>query len=215
MSLASVQRPSSLPWVLRSFLLAVSVVFCLMLSSGAAGGQASDDHGDTLSTATNLPLGSSIGGRIDPGNDKDVFRLDLSGESGTTDVWIYTTGDLDTVGGLFDSNANRLLVNDDSFIVGRFENFHFRASLRPGIYYVLVISFRDQYIGDYTLHAEAVTDPGSTIDRATRLSLDSPTPGMIGTASNSDYFRLEFTESTNLGSLCEKYKSAGDRGSRA
>ena len=198
MSLASVQRPSSLPWVLRSFLLAVSVVFCLMLSSGAAGGQASDDHGDTLSTATNLPLGSSIGGRIDPGNDKDVFRLDLSGESGTTDVWIYTTGDLDTVGGLFDSNANRLLVNDDSFIVGRFENFHFRASLRPGIYYVLVISFRDQYIGDYTLHAEAVTDPGSTIDRATRLSLDSPTPGMIGTASNSDYFRLEFTESTNL-----------------
>ena len=119
MSLASVQRPSSLPWVLRSFLLAVSVVFCLMLSSGAAGGQASDDHGDTLSTATNLPLGSSIGGRIDPGNDKDVFRLDLSGESGTTDVWIYTTGDLDTVGGLFDSNANRLLVNDDSFIVGR------------------------------------------------------------------------------------------------
>ena len=198
MSLASVQRPSSLPWVLRSFLLAVSVVFCLMLSSGAAGGQASDDHGDTLSTATNLPLGYSIEGRIDPGNDKDVFRLDLSGESGTTDVWIYTTGDLDTVGGLFDSNANRLLVNDDSFIVGRFENFHFRASLRPGIYYVLVISFRDQYIGDYTLHAEAVTDPGSTIDRATRLSLDSPTPGMIGTASNSDYFRLEFTESTNL-----------------
>ena len=183
---------------MRTFLVAISVVFCLMLSTDGAGGLASDDHGDTLSTATNLLLGSSIGGRIDPANDKDVFRLDLSRASGITDVWIYTTGDLDTAGGLFDSNANRLLVNDDSFIVGRFDNFHLRANLRPGIYYIVVVSYRNLFIGEYTLNAEAVTDPGSTIDRATRLSLDSPTPGSIGTASNPDYFRLEFTESTNL-----------------
>ena len=170
-----------------------------MLSTGGVGGQASDDHGDNIRTASDLPLGSSIDGRIDPADDKDVFRLDLSEATGTTDVWIYTTGDLDTVGGLFDSNANRLLVNDDSFIVGRFDNFHLRANLRPGIYYVLVISYRNQYIGDYALHAEAVTDPGnSTIDAATRLSLDSPTPGAIGTATNSDYFRLEFTKFTDL-----------------
>ena len=170
-----------------------------MLSTGGVGGQASDDHGDNIRTASDLPLGSSIDGRIDPADDKDVFRLDLSEATGTTDVWIYTTGDLDTVGGLFDSNANRLLVNDDSFIVGRFDNFHLRANLRPGIYYVLVISYRNQYIGDYALHAEAVTDPGnSTIDAATRLSLDSPTPGAVGTATNSDYFRLEFTKFTDL-----------------
>ena len=198
MSLASVQCPSPFAWVLRTSILAVSVVFCLMLSTSGVGGQESDDHGDTIRTASDLPLGSSIDGRIDPANDQDVFRLDLSEASGTTDVWIYTTGDLDTVGGLFDSNANRLLVNDDSFIVGRFENFHLRANLRPGIYYVLVLSFRNLYVGDYTLHAEAVADPGGTIDTATRLSMDSPTPGSIGTASNSDYFRLEFTKFTDL-----------------
>ena len=130
-----------------------------MLSTGGVGGQASDDHGDNIRTASDLPLGSSIDGRIDPADDKDVFRLDLSEATGTTDVWIYTTGDLDTVGGLFDSNANRLLVNDDSFIVGRFDNFHLRANLRPGIYYVLVISYRNQYIGDYALHAEQLPTP--------------------------------------------------------
>ena len=170
-----------------------------MLSTGGVGGQASDDHGDNIRTASDLPLGSSIDGRIDPADDKDVFRLDLSEATGTTDVWIYTTGDLDTVGGLFDSNANRLSVNDDSFIVGRFDNFHLRANLRPGIYYVLVISYRNQYIGDYALHAEAVTDPGnSTIDAATRLSLDSPTPGAIGTANDADFFKLDFTGSKDL-----------------
>ncbi len=92
------------------------------MSVGGVGGQTSDDHGNTLSTATNLPLGSSIEGRISPADDRDVFRLDLSSASGTTDVWIYTSGSLDTVGGLFDGNTNRLAVNDDSFIVGRYKN---------------------------------------------------------------------------------------------
>lgn len=198
MSFESVQRPSSLPKVLRTLLLVVSVAICVVLSTGSGGGQPSDDHGDTISTATHLPLGSSIDGRIYPADDKDVFRLDLSEASGTTDVWIYTTGDLDTAGGLFDSRGNRLMVNDDSFIVGRFTNFHLRANLRPGIYYVLVVSYRNRYIGDYTLHAEAVTDPGNSMGTATRLSLDSPTPGTIDRANNSAYFRFDFTKTTDL-----------------
>ncbi len=78
------------------------------------------------------------------------------------------------------------------------KNFHIRANLRPGVYYILVVSYRFLYVGDYTLHAQAVTDPGNTIDTSTRLTLDSPTPGTINTANNSDYFRLEFTEFTNV-----------------
>ena len=198
MSLAPVQRSSSLPWAVRHFLLTVSVVFCLALSTGGVGGQTPDDHGDTIRTATNLPLGSSIKGRIDPGSDRDVFRLDLSGESGTTDVWIYATGELDTVGGLFNSQGNRLLLNDDSGIVGRFSNFHLRANLGPTIYYIGVFSYLDG-VGDYTLYTEAVTDPrNNRIDTAARLSLDSPTPGSIDSALQADYFRLDFDEFTNL-----------------
>ena len=198
MSIASAQRPSSLPWALRSFLLVAPVVFCLLLSTGGVGGQTSDDHGDTIGAATDLPLESSIEGRIDPGNDRDFFKLDLSGESGTTDVWIYTTGDLDTVGRLFDSRGNLLLANDDSRIINRWSSFHLRAILRPGVYYLSVVSYLEQNIGDYTLHAEAVTNIGSTTDAANRLSLDAPTPGTIGSPNDVDYFRLEFTEPTDV-----------------
>ena len=199
MTFVSAQIASSLPLAVRMFFLAVTLVLMLfLLSTGGVGGQTVDDHGSTISTATNLSLGSSIEGRIDPADDRDVFRLDLSSASGTTDVWIYATGDLDTAGGLFDRNANRLAVNDDSFIVDRFNSFHIRANLTPGVYYVLVVSYRNLYVGDYTLHAATVTDPGNTTNTATRLSLGSPTPGSIGTARNADYFRMEFTESTNL-----------------
>ena len=199
MRLAPVQRLSSLSRASRALLLAVSVVVCLALSTGGVGGQGSDDHGDSIRTATNLPLGSSIDGRIDPADDKDVFRLDLSGQSRTTDVWIYTTGALDTVGGLFDSRGSRLMLNDDSGIVGRFNNFHIRANLRPGVYYILVVSYRNEFVGDYTLYTEAVSDPGNnTIDTAARLSLDFPTAGSIDSALQSDYFRLDFDEFTNL-----------------
>ena len=166
MSFASAQIAASSPLTVRTFLFAVTLVLIFfLLSTGGVGGQTADDHGNSLSTATNLPLGSSIEGRIDPATDRNVFRLDLSGTSGTTDVWIYATGDLDTTGGLFDRNANRLAVNDDSFIVDRFNSFHIRANLGPGVYYIVVVSYRNLYVGDYALHAEAVTDPAALSTR--------------------------------------------------
>ena len=72
-----------------------------------------DDHGDFPGTATPLPLGSSKAGRIDPGDERDVFKLDLSRASGDTDVWIYTTGDLNTVGELSGSSGEMLASNDN------------------------------------------------------------------------------------------------------
>ena len=158
-----------------------------------------DDHGSTFGSATPLLLGSSLDGRIDPGNDVDVFKLDLSGRSGTTDVWIYTTGELDTVGGLYDTDPRSpFLLNDDSFITGRWYNFHLRATLAPGIYYVGVFSYDRATTGNYTLHAEAVTDPGNTIGTAKTLNLSAPTAGSIGFAGDSDYFRLDLAKSTHL-----------------
>ena len=56
------------------------------LSAGAAAAQTADDHGDTFATATPLTLGSSMAGRIDHGDDHDVFEIDLSGASGLTDI---------------------------------------------------------------------------------------------------------------------------------
>ena len=156
-----------------------------------------DDHGQSFDTATTLLLGDSAAGRIDPGYDRDIFKLDLSGTSGTTDVWIYTTGELDTRGWLYDSNGDLLVFNNDSYIVGREYGFNLRRNLSSGVYYLLVQKWGGA-IGDYRLHAEAVTDPGNTTGTATTLNLGPPTPGTIGIAGDSDYFRFVLAESKNL-----------------
>ena len=175
------------------------VVLCLTLNTVGAGAQTADDHGNTFGSATPLALGTSLAGRIDPGNDVDVFKLDLSTRSGITDVWMYTTGELDTKGGLYDVDPRRpILWNDDSFISGRRLNFHLRASLAPGTYYVGVFSYDRLTTGDYVIHAETVIDPGNTISTATNLSLSDPTAGSIGFAGDNDYFKLDLAATTHV-----------------
>ena len=186
------------------------VVLCLVLNAGGAWVQAADDHGDALSTATNLPLGSSVAGRIDPSDDQDVFKLDLSRRSGATDVWLYTTGDLDTVGGLYDSEGELIVVNGNGLIGDMSANFsylgtssHLRWVLPRGIYYVAVRSQRDRTTGNrptgyYRVHAQVVRDPGTTRSTAMHLNLGSLAPGTIDTTRDTDYFRVDLSASMNL-----------------
>ena len=194
----SVRRSVSLPLAVRLLLLAVSFFLFLILNTVGVGAQTTDDHGNYLNNATNLPLGSSVAGRIDPGNDVDVFKLDLSGRSGSTDVWIYTTGELNSLGGLYNSSGNLIVLNVNGLIGPNVLNFHLRRNLMPGVYYIGVYSVGDTTIGNYTLHAGAVTDPGSTTATATRLNLGTPTAGSIDTASDDDYFRIDLAANTNL-----------------
>ena len=56
-----------------------------------------DGHGNVFNTATDRPLGSSIAGNNRPSIDRYIFRLNLSGASGPTDVWIYTASEADAV----------------------------------------------------------------------------------------------------------------------
>ena len=189
-------------WPLGGWKVILPAVF-VVLNAGGVWGQAADDHGDSFATATNLLLGSSVAGRIDPGDDRDVFRLDLSSRRGSTDVWIYTSGDLDSLGWLYDSSENLLVHNDDGFIGSQQAGFHIRWVLPRGVYYVAVRGFRDtttgqRQIGSYRVHAQAVTDPGGTIGAATRLGIGSLAPGRIDNAENADYFRMDFSKSTNL-----------------
>ena len=89
MPFISTQYASSITSALRTLILAVSVSSLLILSTGGAGGQTvEDDHGDDFDTATLVELGSSVDGRIDPGDDRDVFKIDLSEASGPTDLWV-------------------------------------------------------------------------------------------------------------------------------
>ena len=155
-----------------------------------------DDHGDFPGTATLLPIDSSVAGRIDPGDDRDVFKLDLSGASTPTDVWIFTTGLLNTVGELSDSSGKTLASNND-LTPGSERNFHLRANLPNGVYYVTVSSFWET-AGDYSLHAKLAADTGNSMGTATLLSFDSPATGTIGVMGDADYFKLELTKSVDL-----------------
>ena len=194
MSFISTQYASSITFALRTLFLTVSVASLLLLSTGGAGGQTvEDDHGDDYDTATLVELGSSVDGRIDPGDDRDVFKIDLSDASGQTDLWVYTLGEFDTFGGLYDSTGRPIEFNDDSFFADNFRASSIRSVVQPGIYYVIVVSFEGEP-GDYTFHAQAVVDPGSTIDTAKPLDLDSADGGTINSPDDADYFKLEFSE---------------------
>ncbi len=173
MRLGMAQGVSKLPPMGRMLLLAVAVSFCFILGTGSSEAQ-SDDHGNSFSTATTLRLGSSLAGRIAPGDDLDVFKLDLSSASGNTSVWIYTTGSLDTLGGLYDSRGTVLYANDDTTSGGVVVDTNFRIpqTLAPGVYYVVVFSADGTTTGNYTLHAKA-DDHGYSFDAATTLRLDS------------------------------------------
>ena len=174
----------------------VSLFLFLILNAVGVGAQTADDHGNTFGSATPISLGSPITGRIDPGDDVDVFKLDLSGRSGTTDLWMYTTGELNTVGWLYDA-SDELVAYDYDLATGQDDNFHLRAILPIGVYYLEVRS-EGVETGDYTLHAETATDAGSTTGTAATLSLDSPTTGTILTSEDTDYFKFILTESLNL-----------------
>ena len=104
-----------------------------------------DDHGDSPSTATDVSVPGSASGRINPGDDEDYFRFDLS-RSGT--VVVLTSGNLDTVGTLYDSGGRRLQEDDDSGVDG---NFRIVRTLGAGVYYVHVRSYAGT-TGQYRLH---------------------------------------------------------------
>ena len=198
MSFNSTQYASSMIAVLRTLIFTVAVASLLVLSSGGAGGQTvEDDHGDDFDTATLVELGSSVDGRIEPGDDRDVFKIDLSDATRPTDLWVYTLGELDTFGGLYDATGNLIELNDDSFFADNIRAFSIRSVVQPGVYYVIAVGFLGEP-GDYTFHAQAVDDTGGTIETAKSLGLGSRDGGTINTPSDEDYFKLDFSESKHV-----------------
>ena len=192
-------RSTSIPFAWRTLLLVSAFFLVLVFNADHVRGQTPpDDHADNPFFATFVPLGSSVDGRIDPATDIDFFVFDLSDQPGPTDVWIYATGDLDSLGGLFDSNLDLLWVNDDSRVDGRFRAFQIRAILEPDYYFVLVRSWRSLSVGDYTLHIEPVVNPSDSSDTPTQIDFESPIPGRFDARRETHHFRFDITEQTNV-----------------
>ena len=197
MSAPIVSRPASVWKVLA---LAVSAALCLVISTGEVTAQTVDRHGDTFATATPLMLGDSVSGHLHDADDWDVFSIDLSTATGTTDIWAYTSGDdedADTLGGLYDSDGNLIVFSDDAFFADGRRNFGIRKTVTPGIYYIVVVSYEGDPM-NYTLHTAAVEDPGGDTETALDLGLGTPVGGTIDGPDDANYFKLEFTERTHL-----------------
>ena len=151
------------------------------------------EHGDTTAAATNLTLGTPLGGAIDPGTDEDYFKLVLSK---ATTILVRTTGDLDTVGELLDSGGSQLEMNDDGDLPESPANFLIWRAARAGTYYVKVSS-SDEATGEYILDVRAIVDTSSR-SNAISVDPDSSTLALVDELNDTDFYRLALLEDSDI-----------------
>ena len=153
------------------------------------------EHGDTTAAATNLTLGTPLGGTIDPGTDEDYFKLVLSN---ATTILIRTSGDLDTVGALLNSRGNPLASNDNGDLPQEPRNFVIWRAAGAGTYYVKVSS-SEEATGEYILDVRAIGDTSSR-SNAINIDPDSSTLALVDedVDVDTDFFRLALSEDSDI-----------------
>ena len=101
-----------------------------------------------------------MAGAIASGTDADYFTFTLTQQ---TDLLVWTTGALDTVGELQDSSGTELVSNDDNPdaeddpLASAPSNFFLWKTLAAGTYYIKVTSYGGT-TGSYILRTRATVD---------------------------------------------------------
>ena len=153
------------------------------------------DQGGTVGAAADLTLGAPVEGVIGPAWEQDVFRIDLSTASGPTDVVLYTSSNLDTIGEILDDNFRQLASNDDSILSDERYDFFLGAVLEPGVYYIFVSGYGTS-AGPYKLYSWTGTDQPGFRAASAALRLESEQLGVIGSSTDEDYFRITVATAT-------------------
>ncbi len=150
------------------------------------------DHGSTRTGATLVTLDSTVPGRIDQETDADLFKFELMEAA---DVWIYTSGRVDTKGVLQNSAGGEITSNNDSE-PGYVLSFSIRRALNMGTYYLRVtgVTLNARPIGNYDLRIRTVPDPGATAALASPIRVGGSYGGRVDSSSADDYFQLTVTE---------------------
>ena len=148
----------------------------------------SDDHGNSRGSAKNVKSPDPTLGVIDPGNDTDYFKFAVSARGA---VVMESSGSLDTIGTLFDSEGRRLVQDDDG---AGYPNFRIERTLDTGTYYVRVHSHQTA-TGSYTLHLRTGGEGGrdhhgNSHSSATFVSLPSEIAGTVDPGNDTDYFQF-------------------------
>lgn len=181
--------------------IANSGAYQLLLSGTVVPPPVTDDHGNTIATATVVNMPSTTSGAIHFAGDYDCFRFSISGSMNVT---ACSAGSIDTYGELLDSAGVILVSNDDGPDGSR--NFLMTRQLNTGTYYVRVRHYSlSANSGAYQLLLSGAAAPppvtddhGNTIATATAVDVPSTTSGAIHFAGDYDCFRFTISEVRNF-----------------
>ena len=126
-----------------------------------------DDHGDALSEATEVPLGSSTVGSISEG-DVDYFRLEMS-TAGVLSASVTSSAGAYTF--ILDSSGNVLARDGDS--AAGF-NFQILVPVSSGTYYIHIEAYRSTT--DYTLDVRSLSSASNIATNLTQNASDDWAP---------------------------------------
>ena len=121
-------------------------------------------------------------GAIEEARGSNYFSFELTD---VTETVIFTSGGLDSVGELLDSEGREIAGDDDG---GDGSNFRISEILWAGQYYVRVRGFGSS-TGSYTLHTQ-----GTAVSQDVLSLGGSPMEGAIATQDDENYFRINVTE---------------------
>ena len=153
------------------------------------------DHGDERAYATSVSSGSAVSGHIQTSDDEDYFFLVVP--SGAT-LTAISTGDIDTIGHLYDAGGTQLATNDDG---GEGTNFSIsHTTTTSGAYYVRVTS-KNNATGRYRLTITSTGgDHGNTRATATPVIASGvPISGNITPGTDKDYFSFVAGRTSSIG----------------
>ena len=162
-----------------------------------------DDHGDTLETATAFQVGTGVGGVIDPSDDVDYFKFELTR---TAALVIRATGDLEIGGELYDGDGQLIAEDVYGYLQDGAASFVILKRLEAGTYYVKAwrplgpVSFVGRRHGRAHIRCgpTRVTEPGSTLAEALPLTLGTAAGARIDPADDVDYFSLTLDSPTHV-----------------
>ena len=152
-----------------------------------------------LSSATTLTLGTDQASELQTAGEMEVFQFTTTAQ----DVWLYTSGPVDTIGLLFDDTGDvgdfstAIAIVDDSALADG-DNFYLGANLDPGTYYVTVAG-ADGDTGSYSLESRRGTDhPDEFSASLTALSPGTAVEGIVGPARDADVFKLDLSDEKDV-----------------
>ena len=155
------------------------------------------DQGRLIGDASGLTIGVAVDGISGPAGDIDLFEIDLSSKTRAADIVMHTSGDVDTIGVLFDYRGVQLEGNDDSFFSDGARDFFIGRTLGPGVYYLAVLGYGES-MGPYRLYVEEVADQNGSRVGAATLAIDDSAYGFVGPGGDEDYFRLTLPTATDV-----------------